>query len=332
MSNLPRRSIEDYFSGSASQGATAPSQTTLHISVGKRKRPVGRPRKSGCEKKRVPVALETPCESDPRPCTSASITGKRRIHKMYSRGQKNKVACYARHHGVRAAGRRYGVAHKNVQRWMKTQLSEIRNPGKRTNKKGQGRKISYPQEIEDQLVAWILEKREQECVTVSYQMIKLKALSLIRPTNPQFKATDGWLTKFTRRNNLVLRAKTHISQTLPKDLEEKITKFRQEVRYVRENSDYPYDLICNMDETPVFLDLVPNKTIDRKGKKTIHVRTTCSEKRRVTAALCCTASGEFLQPFVIFKGKTQRSLHGVKYPQELLLLPKKRHGWTRLEC
>ena len=33
-----------------------------------------------------------------------------------------------------------------------------------------------------------------------------------------------------------------------------------------------------MDETPVFLDLVPNKVVDQKGKKTVRVRTTNSEK------------------------------------------------------
>ena len=60
-----------------------------------------------------------------------------------------------------------------------------------------------------------------------------------------------------RRNDIVLRVHTHISQNLPKDLEEKIKNFRAEVQKIRENSDYPFEYISNMDETPVFLDLVP---------------------------------------------------------------------------
>ena len=49
-----------------------------------------------------------------------------------------------------------------------------------------------------------------------------------------------------------------------------------------------------MDETPVFLDLVPNKVVDQKGRKTIRLRTTSSEKNRITVALCCTAAGKML--------------------------------------
>lgn len=56
--------------------------------------------------------------------------------------------------------------------------------------------------------------------------------SLIKPENPNFKASDGWLRKFLARNNLVFRAKTSLAQSLPKDLESKITQFRQKVKYV----------------------------------------------------------------------------------------------------
>lgn len=47
-----------------------------------------------------------------------------------------------------------------------------------------------------------------------------------------------------------------------------------------------------MDETPVYMDTVPSKTVDVKGKKSIKVRTTKSERYCITAALSCTATGE----------------------------------------
>lgn len=71
-------------------------------------------------------------------------------------------------------------------------------------------------------------------------MMQCKALSLIKPSHPDFKASDGWLRKFMTRNNLVLRAKTTLAQTLPVNLEEKIARFRQSVKYTRENGDFPY--------------------------------------------------------------------------------------------
>ena len=66
---------------------------------------------------------------------------KKRLRRMYSRGQKSKVAYHARHHGIRNASRKFGVHHKNVQRWMKDQVATVKNPGKRANKKGQGQKL-----------------------------------------------------------------------------------------------------------------------------------------------------------------------------------------------
>ena len=162
----------------------------------------------------------------------------------------------------------------------------VKNKGRpsRKHRKGQGRKISYPLDIEGQLVGWILEKREECNVAVSTQMIRLKALSLIKPVLPGFKASDGWLRKFLARNNLVLRAKTSIAQTLPCDLENKVQPFRQRVNYIRQNSDFPYELIANMDETPVYFDMVPSKTVDRSQSQFVPLKL-----KNVVSLLCCPA-------------------------------------------
>ena len=63
------------------------------------------------------------------------------------------------------------------------------------------------------------------------------------------------------------------------------------------------DIFIDEAETPVFFDIVPNKTVDIKGTKTVKVRTTGSEKRHATLVLTVTVSGEILPPMVIFKGK-----------------------------
>lgn len=233
---------------------------------------------------------------------------------MYTCAQKVKVVDYARHYGIRAAGRHFGVHHRNIQRWIKNDVDMVPmkcGKFKRKNRKGQGRKISYPQHLEEELVKWVLEKREESFVPVSTRMIRLKALSLIKDVTPGFKASECWVRKFLKRNNLVLRAGTSIAQSLPADLERKLSQFRQSIHYTRQNGDFAYSLIANMDETPIFFDMVPSKTVDRKGKKTIRVRTTKSEKRRVTAVLACTAAGNMLSPMIIFKGTTTRTIRGV---------------------
>ena len=86
-----------------------------------------------------------------------------KLKQIYSASKKVKIAQYARHHGARAAGRYFGIHHKKCQRWVKEELEKMKNPRKhcRKFKKGQGRKFSYSHELEEQLVKWILEKREE---------------------------------------------------------------------------------------------------------------------------------------------------------------------------
>ena len=122
---------------------------------------------------------------------------------------------------------------------------------------------------------------------------------------------DGCACKY----NLVLRCGTHISQSLPKDLEEKIQAFHVEVSSIFYNSDFLLEFIRNMDEIPVYLDHLPRKVIAKKGQKSINVRTTGSEKNRVAATLYCAASGKILPPFVVSKGKTTRGLKKVTVPK-----------------
>lgn len=127
-----------------------------------------------------------------------------------------------------------------------------------SNQSGQGRKFSYPPEIDEPLYKWVL---EQDFVAVSSTSIKMKALSLIKLILP---ASVGWFHVFMLQNNLSLREKTRVAQMLPADLEEKVAHFRQSIDHIISDT------------------MVPSKTVDRK---TIKVRTTKSEKCHVTAVL-----------------------------------------------
>lgn len=54
---------------------------------------------------------------------------------------------------------------------------------------------------------------------------------------------------------------------LPEDLEDEIRAFHAEVSSIFDNRDFPLEFICNMDETPVYLDLLPGKVVDKKSRK-----------------------------------------------------------------
>ena len=136
---------------------------------------------------------------------------------------------------------------------------------------------------------------------VSVVQVKEKAKQLIHL--PVFKASDGWVYKFFRRNRFTLRAKTSLSQRLPAGLEGKMKAYLQKVQKERKRGRFLSALMGNMDETPVYFDLVPGKTINQVGAKSCIIRSTGAEKRHITAVLTVTADGTMLPPMIIFKGK-----------------------------
>ena len=66
-----------------------------------------------------------------------------------------------------------------------------------------------------------------------------------------------------QRNDLVIRAKTSIAQTLPAAFEE-VKSFLQAVKDAHKMKEYAYpkELIGNTDETLMFFDKASNKSVE----------------------------------------------------------------------
>jgi hypothetical protein len=58
----------------------------------------------------------------------------------------------------------------------------------------------------------------------------------------------------------------------------------------------------NMDQTPMRYAMTPKTTIEHCGSRTVNVRTTTGDSKRVTAAVTITESGHQLLSMVVFKG------------------------------
>ena len=54
----------------------------------------------------------------------------------------------------------------------------------------------------------------------------------------------------------------------------------------------------------MFFDMVRNRTVDVKGKNTVNVKTTGSDKAHFTTIFACLADRTKLKPAVVFKRKT----------------------------
>ena len=109
---------------------------------------------------------------------------------------------------------------------------------------------------------------------------------------------------------VLCRAKTSIQQRLPAQLEDKLEKFVDNPRTLRETHHFPDTMIVNMDETPLYFDMPSSHSVHKKGCREVRVRSTGAEKRQLTVILACTAAGHMLPPMIIFKGKQAlKNLH-----------------------
>lgn len=119
------------------------------------------------------------------------------MYRSYTPGKKFEVLEFI-NSGYRDAdaARHFGVARTIIQAWKgikcePKQRITAKVKGKHA-KKGSGRPLLYSVSQEDQLVQWILESRSLQLPKQS-KTIQRKAMALIQPTNPEFRASDGWL-------------------------------------------------------------------------------------------------------------------------------------------
>ena len=127
-----------------------------------------------------------------------------------------------------------------------------------------------------------------------YKILKEPTIQALYPMGEhEFQGTLSWIYSFMKRFDLSLRRKTKISQKLPEDTEAKIEEFRRFIIRLRTKYNFDLNSIFNMDETPVWFDMAGSMTINNKGDKTVHIRTSGNDKNRFTVVLTCSAGKKF---------------------------------------
>lgn len=108
-----------------------------------------------------------------------------------------------------------------------------------------------------------------------------------------------------------MRKATHLGQPLPDNSFDNVYNFIYEVINKRKklsifDDNYNLNRIVNIDETPVFLELVSDKTYDVKGAKNVIIKAGGNYKNHVTIILAVTGSRNKLPPILIFKGRQDK--------------------------
>ncbi len=116
--------------------------------------------------------------------------------------------------------------------------------------------------------------------------------------------------RFMRRYNLTYRAKTHSGTYIDEaEMGETIADFVTGFRHLGTALGVPSCQIYNMDETAVYYDNTPSKTVAFRGSKSISIRTSSTASHRVTVFLCVSFSGVKLRPLVVFKASRNKTVH-----------------------
>ena len=110
-------------------------------------------------------------------------------------------------------------------------------------------------------------------------------------------------------HTLLLQRKTSVAQQDSDQFMAKLVLYVLRVRSLWMKYEYELAHIIAIDETHVRSDMVSSTTIERKGVKTITIKSTGHEKCGVTVCLSAKADDTKMKLFIISKGQGERFMN-----------------------
>ena len=176
----------------------------------------------------------------------------------YTISTKLKVIQFASTNTNAKAADKFKIDHSLICRWRRIEGTLLTLPNNTTSRRpGAGRKPTYPDE-EALLVDWINESRNN-----GHQLTQLtirgKMLELVNLNHQEdnFKASNGWVSRFMARHNFSMRVPTttnkpHQPQALNEKTLLRIASFKDYYTELTNSKVYSPRCIINMDEPPTW--------------------------------------------------------------------------------
>ena len=217
---------------------------------------------------------------------------------------------------VKATAREFKVWPSQIRKWRlakdEIERQAAESPRKLTLHKG--RRPEY-EDLEESVYEWIMEQRADELAVSTTDVIE-KAVALL----PNFKGNNEnrriyWVYDFLKRRNLSVRTRTRVSQITNAAMQPVKDEYCRRVMTTFDNRINHPKYLINMDETAVYLNCTPKKTVHPQGERTVAVLIGGSSSMRFTLAVTVAMDGTKLPLFVIFKGvpggKVDQSLESI---------------------
>ena len=181
------------------------------------------------------------------------------------------------------------------------------------------RRTTTYDDINDLCHQWFVEATSRR-IPVSGPLIKERALKFAKDFGlDSFKASNGWLESFIKRNNIVFKTMSgergSVDLQVTSDWKEKLPSLCE---------GFEPRNIFNMDETGLFYRDSTKATFFTKGDD-------CSagkrSKDRLTLALCASMTGEKVKPLLIGKSKKPRCFKRISAEQLPLVYRANKSSW-----
>jgi transposase-like protein len=201
---------------------------------------------------------------------------------------------------IRSACEELKIIPKQYREWLK-KVPDLARANSQARSLSRG-PPSILTPFDDELLRFVFELREQG-MAVSILTIVIKAAQLSREFREKNRETRMKIVgRWKARHSLVYRMGTHESQRAPNEVMAEATDFMEVARGWCAAPNRMQEYIINMDQTPVFFSMTRKKTLALLGTATINIRKSTNDTKRATLAVTVTASGQFLTPYLVFKG------------------------------
>lgn len=237
----------------------------------------------------------------------------------------NVIAASEEHNlSVRKLAEKFSVGKTQVSDILKNK-TEIKELFEKNGNLTQKRKFPKTDglALDDAVFNWFCKVRNKN-IPISGPLLKEKALEAAQSLNlTEFKASNGWLEKFSRRHRISF--KTVCGESANVNLTD-VDDWKVKLQSILK--DYAPKDVFNADETGLFFRALPTKTFALRNDRCAGGK---SAKERLTILLCSNMEGDKEKPLVIGKSKKPRCFAGAYVDKLPIEWVSNKKAWMTLD-
>ena len=255
----------------------------------------------------------------------------------YTELERARIGKYAAENGTTRACKHFSEVFKKnvpettVRRLKCEYISQLNEKRKSSNKKDcEVSKLPTKPRGRPLLVGTVLDKAIQDYINalrstggvVNTSIILAAAEGIIGARYPGRLKREGgdliltkdWAKSLMKRMGFVKRKVSNAGKVLVSEFEELKAQFLGDIVAEVVMNEIPPDLIINWDQTALKIVPTGDWTMNKSGEKIVPI-VGSDDKRQITAVLAATLTGKYLQPQLLYQGKTHRCHPTIEFPK-----------------